>query len=47
MSTQYTGSSSFRRIFERAFAGVVFASMVALTIGGTIAMCMPGTTLVA
>ena len=39
MSRQYTASSTIRTAFERAFAGVVFASMIALTLGGTIAMC--------
>jgi hypothetical protein len=44
MTRQYTASSPFRTAFERAFAGLVFASMVALTVGGTIAMCVSGGT---
>jgi hypothetical protein len=44
----YTASSPIRTAFERAFASIVFAAMVALTVGGAIAMCIPGsTTLVA
>lgn len=46
MSQQYR-ASSFRSAFEHVFAGVVFAAMVALTIGGTIAMCVSNTALVA
>jgi hypothetical protein len=42
MTRQYTASSPFRIAFERAFAGLVFAAMVALTVGGTIAMCVSG-----
>ena len=39
MTRQYTASSPFRIAFERAFATLAFTAMVALTIGGTIAMC--------
>jgi hypothetical protein len=39
MTRQYTVSSPIRTAFERAFAGLVFTAMLALTIGGTIAMC--------
>jgi hypothetical protein len=39
MTRQYSASSPFRIAFERAFATLAFTAMVALTIGGTIAMC--------
>jgi hypothetical protein len=44
MTRQYTASSPFRIAFERAFAGLVFTATLALTIGGTIAMCFPSGT---
>ena len=44
MTRQYTASSPLRTAFERAFAGLVFAAMVAWTVGGTIAMCVSGST---
>jgi hypothetical protein len=47
MTTQYTASSTIRTAFERAFAGMVFASMIALTVGGTIAMCFTNAPFVA
>jgi hypothetical protein len=48
MTRQYTASSPFRIAFERALATLAFTAMVALTIGGTIAMCFsPGTPLIA
>ncbi len=48
MSKQYTASSTIRTAFEHAFAGLVFAAMVALTVGGTITMCLSnGSTLIA
>ena len=40
MTRQYTASSRLRTAFERAFAGLAFTAMVALTVGGTIAMCV-------
>ena len=42
MSKQ-TGSST-RKVIEQVFAGVVFISMVAFVVGGTIAMCLPSAT---
>ncbi len=44
MSRQ-NGSGSVRRVVEQVFAGMVFISMVAFVVGGTIAMCLPTATL--
>jgi hypothetical protein len=38
------GSFSMRNVIEQVFAGVVFISMVAFVVGGTIAMCLPSAT---
>lgn len=40
-------STGLRAIFERVFAGLVFTATVALVVGGTIAICLRGTPLVA
>jgi hypothetical protein len=45
MSRQ-TGSFSVRKFIEQVFAGVVFISMVAFVVGGTIAMCLPSATFI-
>ena len=37
------GSFSMRNVIEQVFAGVVFISMVAFVVGGTIAMCLSAT----
>jgi hypothetical protein len=47
MDRQYTASSTIRTAFERAFACVAFGAMIALTMGGTIAMCFSNTPFVA
>lgn len=44
MSMQY-GSTGFRAIFERIFAGVVFTATAAFVVGGAIAMALQGTPL--
>lgn len=41
------GSTSLRTALEQAFAGLVFAAVAALVVGGTIAMCLPSATLLA
>ncbi|HZF27204.1 MAG TPA: hypothetical protein VEZ88_13145 [Steroidobacteraceae bacterium] len=44
MSKQY-GSNSWSKKVEKILAGLAFASMVTLVIGGTAAMLLPGGTL--
>ncbi|HZF27190.1 MAG TPA: hypothetical protein VEZ88_13075 [Steroidobacteraceae bacterium] len=43
MSRQ-NGVNSLRKVVEQVFAGIVFISMVAFVVGGTIAMCLPSAT---
>jgi hypothetical protein len=38
------GSVSARKVIEQVFAGIVFISMLAFIVVGTIAMCLPSAT---
>ena len=38
------GSASAWKVVEQVFAGIVFISMVAFVVVGTIAMCLPSAT---
>jgi hypothetical protein len=39
-----SGSASAWKVIEQVFAGIVFISMVAFVVVGTIAMCLPSAT---
>lgn len=45
--SMHNGSASVPKVVEQVFAGIVFISMVAFVVGGTIAMCLPTVTLLA